>query len=66
MAASDHLSFEQACAKASARARLSGQERYVVHDGDGCYAVASEDDLETWWLGASVHAAFDADGSRLD
>ncbi|MBQ0946315.1 hypothetical protein KAK07_23450 [Ideonella sp. 4Y16] len=66
MATLDHLSFEQACAKASARARRSGQERYVVHEGDGTYAVACEDDLDTWWLGATVLAAFDADGCRLD
>lgn len=66
MASSDSLSFEQACARASMRARRSGQERYVVLDGDGGYAVATDEDLDTWWLGATVQAAFDLDGSRLD
>lgn len=66
MDATAHLNFEQACLRASTRARQSGQERFVVHEGDGVYAVATEDDLDTWWQGATVHAAFDADGTRLD
>ncbi|MGM9489622.1 hypothetical protein [Ideonella sp. YS5] len=66
MTTTDAMSFSQACAEASARARRSAQLCCVVCAGDDKYAVATEADLDTWWLGATVQAAFDADGSRLD
>jgi hypothetical protein len=66
MTTTDAMSFHQACEQARAHAGRSGELHYVVSAGDGEYAVAAEDDLDTWWLGATVHATFDADGSRLD
>jgi hypothetical protein len=58
--------FDRACQRACVLAKQSGQERFVVYEGDGEYAVAGEEDLDTWWLGATVHAAFAADGTRID
>jgi hypothetical protein len=58
--------YERACRRACAQAKRSGQELFVVYEGDGEYAVATEEDLDTWWLGATVHAAYSADGTRID
>lgn len=66
MTTTDAMSFHQACEQARAHAGRSGELHYVVSAGDGDFAVATEDDLDTWCLGATVQAAFEADGSRID
>jgi hypothetical protein len=38
---------------------------YVVWTGSG-YAVATEDDLDTWWQGATVVAEVHEDGVYMD
>lgn len=58
--------FAQACSIASMRARQRTTYVYVVYAGDGLYAAADEGDLDTWWLGATVHQTFGPDGSVCD
>ena len=56
------FTYAEACWRASARAQRLAAYVYVVNAGDGAFAVADEDDLDTWWLGSSVVAAFDPEG----
>lgn len=58
----DDLDKEAALRRAASLARRRDTPMYVVFTGSG-YAVASEDDLDTWWLGASVFAEVMSDGT---
>lgn len=49
-------------ARAARLARKLDASMYVVSTGSG-YAVASENDLDTWWLGATVIAEVMSDGT---
>lgn len=60
------FSFTEACRRADLRAKRSSSQVFVVPAGDGEYAVADEEDLDTWWIGSSVVAAFDAGGPCWD
>lgn len=51
-----------ALARAARLAQQRDESMYVVWTGEG-YAVASEDDLDTWWLGATVVAEVMSDGT---
>lgn len=66
MDADSTFTHPEACRRASARAQRLAAYVNVVNAGDGEFAVADEDDLDTWWLGSSVVAAFEPDGSRSD
>lgn len=58
----DDLDRATALARAARRAQRAGVSMFVVWSGSG-YAVASEDDLDTWWLGATVIAEVLSDGT---
>lgn len=51
-----------AMARAARLAQKRDQSVYVVWTGEG-YAVASENDLDTWWQGATVVAEVMSDGT---
>jgi hypothetical protein len=54
--------WEAALARAVRLARQSGEDRHVVQADEDGYAVASDFDLETYWLGATVLATALPDG----
>lgn len=58
----DDLDKNAALRRAASLARRRDRPMYVVFTGSG-YAVASEDDLDTWWLGARVVAEVMSDGT---
>lgn len=58
----DDLDRATALTRAARRAQRTGASMFVVWSGSG-YAVASEDDLDTWWLGATVIAEVLSDGT---
>lgn len=63
MSSTDRREFNRALQCASRRAAKSGEHAYVVNaDGDG-YAVADEFELDTFWLGATVLAEIQPDGT---
>ncbi|CAD5366614.1 conserved hypothetical protein [Rubrivivax sp. A210] len=58
----DSVDKETALARAVRKAVNRRASMYVVWTGSS-YAVASEADLDTWWLGATVVAEVMSDGS---
>lgn len=57
--------YDRALIRAAALARRKACSAYVVNAGEGEYAVATDDDLDTWWQGATVVAEFEPDGTLL-
>ncbi len=60
----DPLTQERALAIAKQQALRHHAPRFVVRDGPD-FAVASDEDLDTWWLGATVTHEFDANGDLV-
>ncbi len=59
-----HDDKQAALERAARLARKHDTSMYVVWTGEEAgYAVASEDELDTYWLGASVVAEVFSDGS---
>ena len=58
-----HAAFDLA----KKRAKVTQRERFIVYEDDmetgGPYHVASEADLEAFWLGAPIVACVQPDGS---
>lgn len=51
-----------AIARAQALASKHGESMFVIWSGDA-FAVANTDDLDTWWLGATVLGEVMSDGT---
>jgi hypothetical protein len=62
------MNYNQACERAARLARKNGRWYGVfLEDADwGEYAVGNEEDADTWFLGSSPVAAFDAEGMLSD
>ena len=61
------MTFHQALDKASSVARLTNSFRHVLVENSmfSDYEIASDFDLENWFLGSEPLASFGPDGSRL-
>ena len=62
------MTFSQANRQAARRAKQSGNWRYVVRDGEDydSYEVATDAELDTFFLGAPVLASYGRDGELED
>jgi hypothetical protein len=61
----EDLDKDTAIARAQRLSRKREEPMYVVWTGSG-YAAASEEDLDTWWQGATVVAEVHEDGVCMD
>ena len=61
----EDLDKDTAIARAQRLSRKREEPMYVVWTGSG-YAAASEEDLHTWWQGATVVAEVHEDGVCMD
>jgi hypothetical protein len=57
----EDLDKDTAIARAQRLSRKREEPMYVVWTGSG-YSAASEEDLDTWWQGATVVAEIHEDG----
>ena len=65
------MTYKQACRKASTRARKSSGHIFVMREIDPytdetVYEIATEHELDSWYLGDTPIAAFAPDGLRDD
>lgn len=61
----EDLDMNTALARAQRQSEKREAPMYVVWTGSG-YAVATEDDLDTWWQGATVVVEVHEDGVYMD
>lgn len=59
------MTFQDAIRKASARARSSEEERFVIIDEYDDYVVVNDNDLDTFYVGCEVVATVEPDGNVI-